>query len=56
MAGGYCRKMILAMALYTHNIVTPAKAGAHHLSLRIFDTARGWIPAFAGMTKIGVNG
>jgi hypothetical protein len=39
------------MGLYTHNIVTPAKAGAYHPAHPLRETVRRWIPAFAGMTN-----
>jgi len=34
-------------------IVTPAKAGAHLPDRPTRCTSRSWVPAFAGMTKVG---
>jgi hypothetical protein len=32
-------------------IVTPAKAGAHHLMVVLGGSRTSWVPAFAGMTE-----
>jgi len=40
------------MALYTFNIVTPAQA-VGQLPMCQNITAQSWIPAYAGMTKVG---
>ena len=35
----------------TTAIVTPAKAGAHHLTVVLGGSRASWVPAFTGMTE-----